>query len=67
MKVGNLKDMVKGWFVGNFEPTAFRTNDCEVGIKAYAKGEKMESKSEKRMEMKKGMKKMVMKKMGKKK
>ena len=40
--------------------------------KAYAAGEKMESKSEKMMEMKKGMKKktakkMVMKKMGKKK
>ena len=39
MKVGNLKDMVKGWFVGNFEPTAYRTNDCEVGIKTYAKGD----------------------------
>jgi hypothetical protein len=40
--------------------------------KAYAAGEKMESKSEKMMEIKKGMKKkvakkMVMKKMGKKK
>ena len=40
--------------------------------KAYAAGEKMESKSERMMEMKKGMKKktakkMVMKKMGKKK
>jgi hypothetical protein len=35
--------------------------------KAYAFGEKMESKSEKKMEMKKGMKKMTIKKMGKKK
>ena len=32
--------MVKGWFVGNFEPTAFRTNACEVGIKNYLKGDK---------------------------
>jgi hypothetical protein len=31
--------------------------------KAYAMGEKMESKAEKRMEMKKGAKKMVVKKM----
>ena len=35
--------------------------------KAYAAGEKMESKSEKMMEMRKGMKKTTMKKMGKKK
>jgi len=39
VKVGNLKDMFKGWFVGNFEPTAFHTNDCEVGIKSYSKGD----------------------------
>ena len=39
MKVGNLKDMFKGWFVGNFEPTAFHTNNCEVGIKSYSKGD----------------------------
>lgn len=39
MKRGHLKDMVKGWFVGNFEPTAFQTNACEVAIKTYRKGE----------------------------
>jgi hypothetical protein len=40
MKVGHLDSMVKGWFVGNFEPTAYRTNACEVGIKTYLKGDK---------------------------
>ena len=30
--------MIKGWFIGNFEPTIFSTNDVEVGIKRYKKG-----------------------------
>ncbi len=34
-----LHDMIKGWFVGNFEPTVLRTNDVEVGIKHYQKGD----------------------------
>ena len=43
MKVASLNDMVKGWFVGNFEPTLYRTNDCEVAVKTYKKGEKEEA------------------------
>jgi anti-sigma factor ChrR (cupin superfamily) len=39
VKVGNLHEMVKGWFVGNFNPTAYRTDTCEVAIKSYSKGE----------------------------
>lgn len=39
MKKGNLEEMVKGWFVGNFQPTAFKTNACEVAIKSYSAGE----------------------------
>ncbi|MXV17467.1 hypothetical protein GS398_19365 [Pedobacter sp. HMF7056] len=39
MEKYNLADMVKGWFVGNFEPTLYRTNDVEVGVKQYAEGE----------------------------
>ena len=27
--------MIKGWFVGAFEPTAFKTDTCEVAIKHY--------------------------------
>jgi quercetin dioxygenase-like cupin family protein len=35
-----LDDMVRGWFVGNFEPTAFRTDTCEAACKHYAKGDR---------------------------
>lgn len=28
-----------GWFVGNFEPTAFKTEKFEVGYKLHKKGE----------------------------
>ncbi len=36
----NLKDMTRGWFIGDFEPSAFNTDACEVGCKTYAAGEK---------------------------
>lgn len=39
MKIFKLDDMVKGWFVGNFEPTLFRTNDAEVAVKHYKAGD----------------------------
>ncbi len=39
MKVVNIESMVKGWFVGDFEPTALRTDACEVAVKHYAAGE----------------------------
>jgi quercetin dioxygenase-like cupin family protein len=39
MKISNLKDMKKGWFVGNFFPTLIKTNDVEVAVKVYEKGE----------------------------
>ena len=38
-EVYSLQDMIKGWFVGNFEPSVFRTNDVEVGIKYYQSGD----------------------------
>jgi quercetin dioxygenase-like cupin family protein len=31
--------MVKGWFVGNFKPTLYKTNDVEVAVKEYKKGD----------------------------
>ena len=40
MKTAKIDDMVKGWFVGNFEPTLYKTNDCEVAVKTYKKGDK---------------------------
>jgi len=35
----HLDDMIKGWFVGNFEPTVFSTEACEVSIKKFLKDE----------------------------
>lgn len=35
----NLDDMFKGWFIGNFEPSLFKTNDVEVGVKKYNAGD----------------------------
>lgn len=40
MKTARLKDMTKGWFVGNFEPSLYRTSDCEAAVKSYRKGDK---------------------------
>jgi quercetin dioxygenase-like cupin family protein len=39
MKSFQLKDMVKGWFVGNIDPTAFETGACEVAVKEYKGGD----------------------------
>ncbi len=39
MRVGQLDDMVKGWFVGAFEPSLLQTENCEVAIKRYKKGD----------------------------
>lgn len=39
MKVYKLSEMVKGWFVGNFHPVAFKTPDVEVAVKRYLKGD----------------------------
>ena len=33
MKIMKLNDMKQGWFVGDFEPTAYKTKDFE-GIKS---------------------------------
>jgi quercetin dioxygenase-like cupin family protein len=40
MKHARLENMTKGWFVGAFEPTILHTEDCEVAVKQYQKGEK---------------------------
>jgi quercetin dioxygenase-like cupin family protein len=40
MKHARLENMVKGWFVGGFEPTAHATEACEVAVKRYAAGER---------------------------
>ena len=40
MKLHKLKDMFKGWIVGNFEPSLFKTDLVEVGVKEYKAGDK---------------------------
>ena len=39
MKTYSLEDMTKGWFVGDFDPTALKTPHCEVGCKRYSAGD----------------------------
>lgn len=39
MKILDIKDMKGGWFVGNFSPTAFKTEDFEVCYKVHKKDE----------------------------
>ncbi len=39
MYSAKLDTMVKGWFVGNFSPSLYPTNDVEVAVKRYQKGE----------------------------
>lgn len=39
MEEFDYKDMVKGWFVGGFSPTALQTEECEVAVKKYKAGE----------------------------
>jgi hypothetical protein len=39
MKVFQLEDMVKGWFVGNFNPAVLTTSDVEVAVKKYKAGD----------------------------
>ena len=35
----NLKNFIKGWFIGNFKPTLFKTTNFEIAIKRYKKGD----------------------------
>lgn len=37
MKIFNLNDFTKGWFIGDFEPTLLRTPEFEVGYHEYQK------------------------------
>ncbi|WP_137170456.1 hypothetical protein [Marinomonas sp. FW-1] len=39
MKTSHLDNMIKGWFIGSFEPTLINTDQVEVAVKKYKKGE----------------------------
>ena len=36
----NINDFVRGWVVGGFEPTLFKTTDVEVAVQKFNKGDK---------------------------
>ena len=38
-----LNDMTKGWFVGDFAPTAYRTSAFEVSYRIHPRGEVWET------------------------
>lgn len=40
MEVFELDEMTKGWFVGDFAPSALRTDAVEVAVKRYKAGER---------------------------
>jgi hypothetical protein len=42
MKVHRLEDMTRGWFVGDFAPTLYRTDAVEVAVKHFTAGESEE-------------------------
>lgn len=39
MKIELLTSMTKGWFVGNFSPTLYKTDEVEVAVKYYRAGD----------------------------
>ena len=39
MKLSRIEDTIGGWFVGNFDKAAYRTDACEVSYKYHHKGE----------------------------
>lgn len=40
MKIFRLTPWTGGWFIGDFEPAAYRTKDFEVALKRHHRGEK---------------------------
>lgn len=39
MNITNIKDYVRGWFIGNFNPSVLKTDQFEVGLLTHKKGE----------------------------
>lgn len=39
MRRASLKDMVGGWFIGNFQPSVIQSEQFEVTVRKYAKGD----------------------------
>jgi quercetin dioxygenase-like cupin family protein len=39
MDIFKIQDMKGGWFIGDFEPSIYKTKEFEVGVKTHPKGE----------------------------
>lgn len=39
MKITRIEDYTRGWFLGDFEPSCFKTKDFEAGLLSHEKGE----------------------------
>lgn len=39
MEVGKVGAMKRGWFIGNFEPSMYKTEAVEVAVKNYVAGD----------------------------
>jgi len=39
MKLMKENKLFRGWFVGDFDPSIFKTKNCEVAVKRYKKGD----------------------------
>lgn len=39
MKTSKISEMIRGWFIGNFSPTVWKTEDFEVAIQRYKAGD----------------------------
>lgn len=43
MDTFKLSNMIRGWFVGDFEPSLYKTTDVEVAVQHFKAGDKEES------------------------
>jgi len=43
MKHARLESMIKGWFVGDFNPAVVNSHACEVAVKHYRAGDSEET------------------------
>jgi quercetin dioxygenase-like cupin family protein len=39
MKIHNLDDFTRGWFVGNFDPSLIKLDEIEVAVQRFKKGD----------------------------
>jgi len=39
IEIYKLHTFTKGWFIGNFDPSLYKTNYVEIGLKTYKAGE----------------------------